>query len=214
MLTIAFVNLKPGVGKSTSSVFTAQSLYEEGHNPLLVDADKGQSAVRWDELAGGMPFPVVAKATKTLHTSLPEIMAGRGSLVVDVPQVEDHAAIAKSALRYCNTWVLPIAPSMIEVDRMFADDILQDFLDETQDMRSEPADVVVLLTRTNTSRATKAGPDANVRAVMADKGFEVLTTQIKHNDDQFRQSGGSRIRAIGTPYQRLVRELLSRKAAG
>lgn len=213
VLSFAFVNLKPGVGKSTSAVFTSRALSEAGDDPLLLDADRGQSALRWDELAGGLGFPVVAKPSRTLHTALPDLVAGRRSAVVDVPQVEDHAAIARSALRYCNTWILPIAPAGIEVDRMFADGILKDFLDDTQSLRDKPADIVVLLTRTNTRKPTKSGPDAEVRDVMRDMGYHVLTTQIPNNDAQYRQSYGTKIRAIGTPYERLVKELKERKAA-
>ncbi|WP_149030696.1 ParA family protein [Kitasatospora sp. MBT66] len=215
-LTIALVNLKPGVGKSTSAVFLGQALYEAGDNPLVVDADKGRSTQRWEELAGGFHFPVISKATRTLHTDIPDLMENRGSLIVDVPQVEDHAGIARSALRICSTWVLPIAPSIIEVDRMFADGTLVEFLDNTQELRTDtgqaPADVVVLLNRTNTARMTKGGPDADVRQLFRDKGFVVLDTQIPHNDDRYRQSGGQRVRAIGTPYERVIRELKQRQA--
>lgn len=216
----AFVNLKPGVGKTTSGVFTAQALQDAGHEPLYVDADPGQSGLAWWERAGDwFRWPCVGMDETDLHRKIPGIEGNRGSILIDVPQVEDHARIAKGALRYAETWILPIAPSIVEVDRMFAfprgkthlggPGQLMEFIEDIQEMRGTPADVVVLLTRTNTNRATKTGPDAEVRDLMKDKGLHVLETQIPHNDLIYRQT--TRIRAIGTPFQRLVTELIERR---
>lgn len=214
VLTYAFVNLKPGVGKSTSSVFLAAALHEQGDDPLLVDADKGASALRWDELAGGLGFPVVGKASRTLYTALPDLARGRGAVVLDVPQVEDHAVIARGALRFADTWILPIAAKGIEVDRMLANDILRNFLDDTQSLRDRPADVVVLLNRTNTRHATKTGPDADVREVLQEKEFHVLDTQIPNNDGRYGQTFGLPVRALDTPYRSLLHELKARQKRG
>ncbi|SEF16552.1 plasmid segregation oscillating ATPase ParF [Streptomyces sp. 2112.2] len=210
----ALVNLKPGVGKSTSAVFLAAALAEAGQDPLFVDADKGKTGLRWDELAGGLGYPVVHKPTKTLHSALPDMARRHGSIVLDVPQVEDHAAIARSACRFADTWVLPFAPAGVEVDRVFADDRLTDFLEDTQSLRHKPARVVVLLNRTNTLRPTRTGPDAEVREVLAEMGWHVLTTQIPQHDGQYRQTFGTKIRAIGTPFQRLLTELTELENGG
>lgn len=56
-MSYAFVNLKPGVGKTTSAVWLAHALHESGFSPLLVDSDPASSALRWSELAGGFPSP-------------------------------------------------------------------------------------------------------------------------------------------------------------
>ncbi|MFD1276874.1 AAA family ATPase [Streptomyces kaempferi] len=56
-LSYAFVNLKPGVGKTTSAVWLAHALHELGVSPLLVDSDPASSALRWSELAGASRFP-------------------------------------------------------------------------------------------------------------------------------------------------------------
>ncbi|MFD0078898.1 hypothetical protein ACFVIY_41785 [Streptomyces sp. NPDC127166] len=202
---------KPGVGKSTSGIFLAQALYEQGDDPMLVDADKGKTCLDWDEMAGGMPYPVVSKPVKQLHRTLPDIVRGRGSVVIDVPQVEDHEQIAKGAMLFADTWVIPIAPSPVEVRRLFRDDAFGDFLQELQDLREElgkeKAEVVFLLTRTNTSRMTKGGPDRDVRDELANHEYRTLDAQIPFHDDMYRQTGGSRVRALGTPYERVAKEL-------
>ncbi|KAK1176695.1 hypothetical protein B7755_052115 [Streptomyces sp. NBS 14/10] len=214
----ALISVKPGVGKSTSAIFLAQALLDAGVAPLVADADRGQTCQTWDEEAGGLPYPVVSKVSRTLDKTLPELERGRGALLVDVPQIEDHAAIARSAMLWADRWIMPIAPSVVEVTRMFrpshGDKVrLAEYLEDVQDMREHygrpRADVVVLLTRTNTSRATRTGPDADVRRAMAAKGIPTLNAQIKHHD-HYRQIGNQRVRAIGTPYERAARELLAR----
>jgi chromosome partitioning protein len=217
----ALISVKPGVGKSTSGIFLGQALYEAGVDPLLVDADKGQTCVRWDAMAGGMPYPVVGKPARNLDKTLPDLESGRKAVLVDVPQIEDHAVIARGAMLYADRWIMPLAPSVVEMDRMFADDgqwSLAAFLDEVQDLRERqgrpPADVVILLTRTNTRRPTKGGPDADVRQELEAQGYDALTTQIPHRDDAYRQAGGGRVRTIGDPYESAARELLARPYGG
>ncbi|MGW9441164.1 hypothetical protein [Streptomyces sp. NPDC055607] len=207
----ALVSQKPGVGKSTSGIFLAQALYEQGDDPILIDADKGQTVQDWDEMAGGMPYPVASKPVKNLHRTLPDVVRGRGAVVIDVPQVEDHEQIAKGAMLFSDLWILPIAPSPVEVRRLFRDEVFGDFIQDMQDLREEigrdPAEVVFMLTRTNTNRATKTGPDRDVRDELAKHAYRTLDAQIMFHDDMYRQSGGSRVRAIGTAYERAAREL-------
>ncbi|MGQ4342521.1 hypothetical protein ACN6LF_001366 [[Kitasatospora] papulosa] len=219
--TWALVNLKPGVGKSTTAVFAAQAAYEEGLKPLLVDADDGRSCLAAYNRAGGFRWPVVGLAEPDLHRKLPDLDSGVDVVIIDVPQVEDHARVARGALRYADTWIVPVAPSHYEVDRMFepprgaADDSgryrLLEFFDEVQDMRNAPADIVVSLNRTNRSKRTKTGPDADVRNALVDHGFEVMNTVIPFNDDRFRQA--IEPRTPGTNMRRFVQELLNRKGA-
>ena len=49
--------------------------------------------------------------------SLPEIAQADDVVIIDTPQLEDHAAIALSALRYADEIVIPCAPSQIEISR-------------------------------------------------------------------------------------------------
>ncbi|MCX4665069.1 hypothetical protein [Streptomyces uncialis] len=219
--TWALVNLKPGVGKSTTAVFAAQAAYEEGLKPLLVDADEGRSCLAAYNRAGGFKWPVVGMAEPDLHRKLPDLDGGVDLVIIDVPQVEDHARIARGALRYADTWIVPVAPSHYEVDRMFepprgaADDSgryrLLEFFDEVQELRERPSDVVASLNRTNRSKRTRSGPDADVRTALENLGFEVMETVIPYHDDRFRQA--IQPKTPGTNMRRFVRELLDRKGA-
>lgn len=214
----ALANLKPGVGKSSTGIFLGQAFYEMGYRVLLIDADKGKSSLAAYNRAE-LKWPVVPMADTNLHRKIPSIDQGVDIVILDVPQVEDHARIARGALLYADTWLLPLAPSKWEVDRMLEppaeepDDserrAIKEFLDEIQGMRDTPADVAVSLNRTNLARATKSGPDSEVREKMEQEGFDVLDTVIPFHDLIFRQN--DRVRTPGSNARRLAVELLDRR---
>ena len=210
-ISIAICSPKPGTGKTTSAVFLSESLRAAGRDVLLVDADKGDSALRWYDLAGGLSFPVVAMQVTDLWRKLPAVVNGRDAVVIDVPQIEDHRRIARGALRYADLWLIPVAPSGIEVDRLMTSDA-RDFLDEVQGERADagqpPATVVVIFTRTNRPVPTATGPDADVRQVLTDLGWSVAEAQIPHGDERYRQPFGCPIEP-DEHYERLLSELLN-----
>jgi chromosome partitioning protein len=214
MLTMSYalVNLKPGVGKTTSAVFLCAALADAGYKPLLVDADPGASALSWSDAADGLGYPVIGLAVADLHRRLPDVIpAGVDSVVIDVPQIEDHARIARGAMRYARHWVIPVAPSGIEIDRMMVRVAAE--MDDVQSLRADLADASVLLTRTNRATPTKTGPDADVRRALTSRGYEVLTTMIPHSDGLYRQCFGTRVDPRGTAYATLLDELLARREA-
>src|SRR6202142_2597667 len=126
-LTLALANLKPGTGKTTSAVWLAHVFVEAGNSVLLVDADPSGSALEWADLAAmdprlaspqaAFPFRIVALPSRELHRRLPEIAQADDVVIIDTPQLEDHAAIALSALRYADEIVIPCAPGPIEINR-------------------------------------------------------------------------------------------------
>jgi chromosome partitioning protein len=206
-------NVKPGVGKTTSGIFLCQAFHEMGLKPLLVDADKGDSALEWMEDAGGLDFPVISLPVANMHQQLGEFEVGRDVVVVDAPQLEDHAAVARSAMLYADGWVIPVAPAGIEVRRMMRK--LQPYMDDALSLRRRPpADSVVLLNRTNKDYATKTGPDAKVRAALVELGHDVLDNVVPFHDDNFRQVFGCDITAEGTTFPAVARELIDRMEKG
>jgi chromosome partitioning protein len=207
LLTCAFVNLKPGVGKTTSAVWLAHALHEQGVAPLLVDGDPASSALRWSDLAGGFPFPVVALPVGDVHRRVDDLVTGRGAVVLDAPQLEDHVRITRSVMRYASEWIIPLMPAPIEVDRMAP---LAGEMEDVQSLRARPARVAVLLNRTNRHEATQTGPDADVREVLAEQGYEVLGTQIPRLD-LYSQSFGRPVRVKGSAYVDLAEELVKRQ---
>lgn len=97
MLIWSYVNLKPGVGKTTCAVFTCAVLAERGFRPLLADCDPTSSALRWSDLAGGFAFPVVGLAVTDVYRRIGDVLpAGVDAVVYDVPQIEDHARVTRA----------------------------------------------------------------------------------------------------------------------
>lgn len=211
MISVALVNLKPGVGKTTSAVWLAYALYEMGYPVLLVDADPAASALEWSDLlaegpaGAGFPFRVAALPSKELHTRLPGIAKPGEAVVIDAPQMEDHAGIARAAMRYADEIVIPVAPAGIELARMGP---VREEIENMQTARRTPARVSVLLNRVVASAAS--GPET--REDLTDDGWHVLSAAIPRREI-FAQSYGGPVKATATPYQLVAEELLKRGAA-
>ena len=108
-LSVALLNLKPGTGKTTSAVWLAHIFAQAGKTVLLVDADPSGSALEWSDLAAmdpglpprlAFPFRMVALPSRNLHQRVAEIAHPDDVVIIDAPQLEDHAGIARSAMRY------------------------------------------------------------------------------------------------------------------
>ncbi|AWW42840.1 hypothetical protein DN051_35195 [Streptomyces cadmiisoli] len=201
------MNLKPGVGKTTSAVWLAHALHESGISPLLVDSDPASSALRWSEMAGGFPFPVVALPVGDVHRRVNDFLGNRQAVVFDAPQLEDHAHIARSIMRYAAEWIVPVTPSPIELDRMAP---IGGEMGDVQSLRAEPARATVLLNRTNRPAATRTGPDADARDALTEQGFDVLSTHIPRLD-LYSQSFGNPVAVKGSAYIELADELIKRQ---
>ena len=63
--TVAFVNLKGGVGKTTSAIGTAEALARLGHTVTVRDADPSGAATLWAHkaLSAGRSSPPPAPST-------------------------------------------------------------------------------------------------------------------------------------------------------
>ena len=74
----------------------------------------------------------MALPSRELHRRLPEIAPGDDVVIIDTPQIEDHAGIARSALRYADEMLIPCAPSPIEINRTTP---VRDEIAEIRDVR-------------------------------------------------------------------------------
>src|ERR1700723_2099505 len=153
-LSLALANLKPGTGKTTSAVWLAHVFAQAGNSVLLVDADPSGSALEWSDLAAmypglapeqaAFPFRIVALPSRALHRRLPELAKHDDVVIIDTPQIEDHAGIARSALRYADEILIPCAPSPIEINRTTP---VRDEISDIGAVRDRPARSAVLLNR-------------------------------------------------------------------
>jgi chromosome partitioning protein len=197
-LSVALLNLKPGTGKTTSAVWLAHIFVQAGRQVLLVDADPSGSALEWSDLAAmdpgvppraAFPFRIVALPSRSLHQRVPEIAHADDVVIIDAPQLEDHAGIARSAMRYADEILIPCAPSPIEINRTTP---VRDEITEVDAIRDTPVRSAVLLNRC----ITRANSTANGREVLEGLGYDVLRTAVPRLE-VYAQSFGMPIPEIG-----------------
>jgi len=205
-LSLALANLKPGTGKTTSAVWLAHVFAQAGNSVLLVDADPSGSALEWSDLAemypglaaseAAFPFRIVALPSRELHRRLPEIAKGDDVVIIDTPQIEDHAGIARSALRYVDEILIPCAPSPIEINRTTP---VREEIAEIQAVRDVPVRSAVLLNRC----IARAHSTTDAREALQGLGYDVLETVVPRRE-VYAQSFGVPIRSVGTDVWRHV----------
>jgi chromosome partitioning protein len=213
-LSLALANLKPGTGKTTSAVWLAHIFAQAGNNVLLVDADPSGSALERSDLAAmypglppqeAFPFRIVALPSREMHRRIPEIAQRDDVVIIDAPQLEDHAAIALSALRYADEIVIPCAPSPIEINRTSP---VRDEINEVGPLRDRPPRSSVLLNRC-VARANSTG---HARDALEDLGYDVLATAVPRLE-VFAQSFGMPIPSTGREiWRRVADDLIARCA--
>jgi chromosome partitioning protein len=213
-LSLALANLKPGTGKTTSAVWLAHIFAQAGNNVLLVDADPSGSALEWSDLAAmypglppqaAFPFRIVALPSREMHRRIPEIAQDDDVVIIDAPQLEDHAAIALSALRYADEIVIPCAPSPIEINRTSP---VRDELNEVEPLRERPPRAAVLLNRC----VTRANSTGDARDALEDLGYDVLETAVPRLE-VYAQSFGMPIPSTGREiWRRVANDLIARCA--
>jgi chromosome partitioning protein len=204
-LSVALANLKPGTGKTTSAVWLAHVFAQAGNAVLLVDADPSGSALEWSDLAAmdpglppqaAFPFRIVALPSRELHRRIPEIARTDDVVIIDAPQLEDHAGIARSALRYADEILIPCAPSPIEINRTTP---VRDEISEIEAVRDSPARSAILLNRC----ITRAHSTADAREALEGLGYDVLGTAVPRLE-VYAQSFGLPIRHTGRDVWRHV----------
>ena len=211
-LSVALANLKPGTGKTTSAVWLAHVFAQAGNSVLLVDADPSGSALEWSDLAAmyprqtppeAFPFRIVALPSRELHRRVPEIAQADDVVIIDTPQLEDHASIARSALRYADEILIPCAPSPIEINRTSPG---RDEISDVGAIRDSPARSAVLLNRC----VARAHSTNDARDALERLGYDVLGTAVPRLEI-YAQSFGTPIRRPGRDvWRHVARELIER----
>ncbi|HEY2205397.1 MAG TPA: ParA family protein [Pseudonocardia sp.] len=199
VLTIA--NLKGGSAKTTSAAFLAHALYERGRKVVLVDADPQGSALRWHGLAG-WPVPVMGLASTALHRQLWGIVDPQrwDTVVIDTPPLEERDGIVASTLRVATDVLVPIAPTMMELDRVGP---VFKALEDAAGRRDEDPSVAVLLTRT----VAHATSTETVREILEGQGRRVLYATVPRLE-RYAQAFGAGIPEKDVPYGTAAEELL------
>jgi chromosome partitioning protein len=120
-VVIAVVNTKGGTGKTTSAVFLAHGMAQDGKT-LLIDADPQGSAMSWSQIVGEGFFPsTIPLAVADLHLRLPALAESFKHVVIDTPPGEgdkNENPITESAILAADAVLLPLSPSTMDIDRL------------------------------------------------------------------------------------------------
>jgi chromosome partitioning protein len=166
-MRLAVVNLKGGTGKTTTAMLLAAALGERGRT-LLVDADPQGSALSWSESAGGLPFSVVALPVRDLQTRLPQLGEGFDFVIVDTPPGD--SSIVRSALLAVDRVLLPIPPTLIDLDR------LRPTMELIAECESLNPNLSVQIVLTKVRKGTRSSKEA--REVLKEFGMPLLDNEI------------------------------------
>src|ERR1700722_3049033 len=181
-LSLALANLKPGTGKTTSAVWLAHAFAQAGNSEASV-----------------------APPSRELPRRVPEIAQADDVVIIDAPQLEDHAGIARSALRYADEILIPCAPSPIEINRTTP---VRDEIAEVREIRDTPVRSAVLLNRC----VARAHSTADAREALVDLGYDVLATEGPRRE-VYAQSFGVPVRRAGCDiWRQVARDLIERCA--
>jgi chromosome partitioning protein len=121
-LVVCVLNLKGGVGKTTTSVALAESA-ALGARTLLIDSDPMGSALRWSDLAREAAQPLRSDVLSMPAADLPR-RVGRdtgsyAAVVIDAPPPGVNALeIAAAAVEAADLVVIPTPPEYAALDRV------------------------------------------------------------------------------------------------
>jgi chromosome partitioning protein len=145
----------------------------------------------------------VALPSRELHRRLPEIARDDDVVIIDTPQLEDHTAIARSALRYADEIVIPCAPNPIEINRTTP---VREEIAEMEPVRDRPVRSAILLNRC----ITRAHSVSDARQALQDLGYDVLSSTVPRLE-VYAQSFGMPVLEAGCQvWRQVVRDLIAR----
>ncbi len=116
-MKIAVVNVKGGVGKTTTSVYLAAVAAAGGQRVVLVDADPQASAAEWLEDQHMEGVSVLEAPSERLIERAVDLGAG-ATVIVDTPPGSER--LVRAALDRADVVVVPTQAGYVEVSRVQA----------------------------------------------------------------------------------------------
>ena len=167
-MVISFLNQKGGVGKTTLAVNVAAELARNGHDVLLIDADKQGSASTWASLREEADFKVVSLARENMARDAIKLAVGHTYTVIDgPPHVE---SISRSCIVASDLVLLPIEPSGLST---WASDLTVRQIREAQEIKHNLKCGFVVSRKIGN---TVIGRE--IRALAAEQNIPILTAEI------------------------------------
>lgn len=113
MHTVAVLNRKGGVGKSTISTNLARAYQLAGWDTVLIDTDEQATAQDWAATSDELEMPVTLGAEQpNLHEQIPRLQGYTAAVIDGVAKMEEMSV---SAVRAADLVLIPIQPSAADI---------------------------------------------------------------------------------------------------
>lgn len=201
-MKVCFVNRKGGCGKTTSSIFMASVLAEDGKT-LLIDAESMGSALSWSVRAEALPFTTIQLPVDDVHKRIPRFDEDYTHIVIDNPATVK--TVSRSSLRGSDVAIIPLSPSMADIDR------LSDTLELVQEVQEICENLSYYLLFTRVQHNTRSARDG--REALLEHGLPLLDAEIPRLERYANALGTAPSGNDLQHYRDVVAEIRAREAA-
>lgn len=117
MTTIAYLNTKGGVGKTTSSIMTAEAARRAGFSSAVLDADPQGSASEWAEGAAGRGTPLQFAVQDANRATMNRKAEDAGVDYLFIDTAPSDPAVIQAAADIADLMIIPTRSTPADLDR-------------------------------------------------------------------------------------------------